>query len=90
VEILIGQKEIRDMLGYVAVNRKPDEEVVIKARGQHIKRAFDFSEILLRSFLSGYKYGQIEPTTEFFTDSQGKDRRVTAVSIQLVPEASKE
>ncbi|MHC1583721.1 MAG: hypothetical protein ACXQTM_05250 [Methanosarcinales archaeon] len=85
MEILVGQKEIREMLGYVAVNRKPGEEVVLKARGQHIKRAFDFSEILLRSFLTGYKYGEIKPSTEFFTDENGKDRRVTSVEIRLVP-----
>lgn len=76
-EIYIGSKDISKYLSacFYALGQK--DEIVIIARGNNIKRAFDVAAILIRQYLENPSYDVLIGSEKF------EERNVTTIEITL-------
>jgi DNA-binding protein len=84
--IFIGNKPFMNYVTSVVIQftTKEAEEVIVKARGKFISRAVDVVEVARRRFLEGQvKIGDITTNSEEFTNSEGKQVRVSTIEILL-------
>ena len=64
---------------------KSANEVIIKARGKFISRAVDVAEVSAKRFLEGaVAVKDIKIGSEEFTNSEGRNIRVSSIEITLV------
>lgn len=84
--IFIGNKPFMNYVTSVVIQftTKEADEVIVKARGKFISRAVDVVEVARRRFLEGQvKIGEIKTNSEEFTNSEGKQVRVSTIEITL-------
>lgn len=84
-DVLVGQKNITAYVTAILSEFQDNaSEVVVKARGNSIKRAIDSVEVLKRKFLPTLKIKDIQIGTEVLKDKETKmDRNVSTIEITL-------
>lgn len=84
--IYIGNKPFMNYVTSVVVQftTKSASEVLIKARGKFISRAVDVAEVAVKRFLKDeIQIKEISINSEGFTNSEGKNVRVSTIDIVL-------
>ena len=83
MEILVGNKPVKNYLVYSLTALSRDNTLVIKARGRSISKAVDLAEILKRQS-KGLKQGSIVIGTEVVHDKdKNRDVRVSTIELTL-------
>ena len=82
-EIFIGDKEISKYISACFYSLGKEKNILLKARGNNIKRAIDVLAILKRDYLENPKY-TIEVDSEKYHDKEtNRERNVSTVEISL-------
>lgn len=84
--IFIGNKPFMNYVTSVVIQftTKEADEVLVKARGKFISRCVDVVEVARKRFLEGQvKIKEINLDSEEFTNSEGKQVRVSTIEIVL-------
>lgn len=84
--IYIGNKPFMNYVTSVVVQftTKDAQEILIKARGKFISRAVDVAEVACNRFLKDQiKVKNISIDSEEFTNSEGREVRVSTIDIVL-------
>jgi len=84
--IFIGNKPFMNYVTSVVIQftTKDASEVIVKARGKFISRAVDVAEVARKRFLQDQvEIKGIDIDSEEFTNSEGKDVRVSTIEIVL-------
>jgi len=76
-EVYIGDKSIPSYLSACFYALGQDNEIVLIARGNNVKRAIDIAAILIRQYLDNPKYSVVIGSEKF------KDRNVSTIEITL-------
>ena len=85
--IFIGDKPFMNYVTSVVVqfSAKQEKEVLIKARGKHISRAVDVSQIAMNKFLKDeIAVSDVSISSEEFENKEGKTVRVSTIEIKLI------
>jgi len=85
-KILIGSKPVMVYVLNAMSRFKDEKEVEILARGKSISRAVDVAEILTKRFMPNLKIIDMKSDTESYTDTDNKERKVSAITIKLKSE----
>jgi len=84
--IFIGNKPFMNYVTSVVIQftTKDAEEVIVKARGKFISRAVDVAEVTRKRFLADQiEIKDILIDSEEFTNSEGKEVRVSTIAVVL-------
>lgn len=84
--IFIGNKPFMNYVTSVVIQFTTQEadEVIVKARGKFISRAVDVAEVARKRFLADQvEIKDIIINSEEFTNSEGKEVRVSTIEIVL-------
>ena len=82
--VYIGNKTFMNYVTSVLMQfNRGSNEVNIKARGKHISRAVDIAEMVRNKFVTDAKVKSIEIASEEFQGKDGKNRKVSVISISL-------
>ena len=84
--IFIGNKPFMNYVTSVVIQftTKDADEVIVKARGKFISRAVDVAEVARKRFLADQiEIKDIVINSEEFTNSEGKEVRVSTIEIVL-------
>ena len=85
-QVLVGSKPLMNYVNAVVMQftTKGSDEVVIKSRGKFIYRAVDVAQVISRRFLNGHiVVKDIGIGSEEFTNSEGRQVRVSTIAIRL-------
>jgi DNA-binding protein len=84
-DVLIGQKNVTAYVTAVLSEfQSGSNEVIVKARGNSIKRAIDTVEVLRRKFLTSCKIADVKIGTDVLEDKETKmERNVSFIEIKL-------
>lgn len=86
--LLIGQKDFMQYMGSIELlirsQKKP--KIILKARGQNIKKAIDLVEAARNKFLKdlNLEIGEIKVYTSKFQDKENIERSVSCLDIELL------
>ncbi|MFT4250622.1 MAG: DNA/RNA-binding protein AlbA [Candidatus Woesearchaeota archaeon] len=84
--IYVGEKPFMNYVAAIIMQFTTQEQptVRIKARGKHISRAVDVSEVAIKDFLEGEaNIQEMTSTSEQVRNREGKQVRVSTVDITL-------
>ena len=84
--VFIGAKPFMNYVTGVVMQftTKNADDVIIKARGKFISRAVDVAEVAAKRFLeNSVAVSNIRIDSEGFTNTEGKDIRVSTIEITL-------
>lgn len=84
-KVFIGRKKAMSYVMAAMVNIGAGKTCKLLARGRSITRAVDVAEILLRTFASGSKYGEIKIDTEEIENEDGSKSNVSSIEIEILP-----
>ena len=88
MEILVGNKPVKNYVLYVLATLPKEDKVLIKARGRSIAKAVDVAEILKRK--GELLQGSITIGTDVLKDKETqKDIRVSTIELVLTKAVSK-
>ena len=83
--IFVGDKPLMNYITGIVMQSTNANEIVIKARGRHIAKAVDITEIATKRFLTGkIKVDKVAIDSEELTNKEGKQARVSSIEITLV------
>jgi DNA-binding protein len=85
-QIFVGDKPFMNYVAAIIMQFTTHEQstVVIKARGKHMSRAVDVSEVAVKDFLEGeIATPQITANSDLVRNREGKQVRVSTVNILL-------
>ena len=82
--IFIGDKPFMNYVTAAMLQFNSGNKILtVKARGKHISRAVDVTEVLRNRFLSDVKVDSIEIGSEDVKSREGRDMKVSTIQINL-------
>lgn len=82
--VIVGLKPIMNyVVACMTLFNEGNERVYLKARGRHISKAVDVTEMLRRVFLKDLVVEKINLGTDVHTTPNGKEASVSTIEIRL-------
>ncbi|MBR9679223.1 MAG: DNA-binding protein Alba [Nanoarchaeota archaeon] len=82
--IFIGDKPFMNYVTAAMLQfNSGNKEIFMKARGKHISRAVDVTEVLRNRFMNDVKVNNIEIGSEDVKSREGREMKVSTIKISL-------